>query len=151
MAEKEIKKTKYKYGKFEAQAECWSCGGEGEIKDEYFNGGLFTNAHWTYKKCLDCNGTGKNIFTCIFCGWKFKESVSPQEVSDFIAQALLSVRNEALREAEEAGDLIAWDFPEHECPTLKDQTSICKWNEHEGRFDAVKKYRAKIRSLRTKE
>lgn len=41
------------------------CRGRGEVKDDYV-AGLF-GGHWTYKKCSHCNGTGKNIWSCLKC------------------------------------------------------------------------------------
>lgn len=65
-----MKKEKTKepdFDKFHPPTDCESCKGRGEEKDDYVAGGFFSGSYWTYKKCLNCNGTGKNIWTCIEC------------------------------------------------------------------------------------
>lgn len=66
--EKKLKKKAADCGNFPPPINCPNCGGRGEVKDDYIAGGLFgPSSHWTYKKCLNCNGTGKNVWNCMWC------------------------------------------------------------------------------------
>lgn len=47
--------------------ECISCGGEGKVRSNWISGGFFSGGHYEYKKCPDCRGSGKNIWTCLTC------------------------------------------------------------------------------------
>lgn len=63
-----MEKKEVKFGRYYPEFECVNCGGSGERKNEYYPGGLFSTGHWDYKKCQNCNGTGKNLFRCTTCG-----------------------------------------------------------------------------------
>lgn len=60
---KEIKKPKFTSVPSE---ECYNCDGRGEVKDQYITR-FWGSSNWTYKKCVNCNGTGKNLFKCVKC------------------------------------------------------------------------------------
>lgn len=62
------------YGDFPPPKNCQRCEGRGEVEDQLVG---FLSSYWTYKKCLSCNGTGKNLWKCMWCdnpvqsGWSF--------------------------------------------------------------------------------
>ena len=60
------KKAKFN-GTFIPQTDCASCDGEGRRKNEWISGGFFGGGYWEHIKCSDCNGGGKNIWTCLTC------------------------------------------------------------------------------------
>lgn len=57
------KEPKYEDG-LSPSKECDTCDGRGEVKDQLVG---FLSSYWTYKKCKNCNGTGKNIWMCMWC------------------------------------------------------------------------------------
>lgn len=61
---KKIIDTKPKYGRYYPSINCDYCDGRGEQKDQLVG---FLSYHWTYKKCTECNGSGKNIWSCMWC------------------------------------------------------------------------------------
>lgn len=61
-----IEKIKAEFGSFIPPKDCFYCKGRGEVKYEY-NVGFFLGGHWNYKKCIECDGTGKNLLYCISC------------------------------------------------------------------------------------
>ena len=63
---KETKKKEPSYEKFYPSASCPWCEGRGEVKDDY-RVGFLSSSYWTYKKCTNCNGSGKNIWGCLWC------------------------------------------------------------------------------------
>lgn len=59
------KKKVADFGKFPPNRNCAHCLGRGEVRDQIVR--TFFSHYWTYKKCDKCNGTGKNLWTCISC------------------------------------------------------------------------------------
>lgn len=68
------KQEKAKFDKWFPKDKCDTCNGDGKVKSEYFAGGFFSAGHWDYKKCSNCKGTGKNIWTCMTCEEKMYHS-----------------------------------------------------------------------------
>lgn len=62
-----MKKGKSDFGEFAPPTLCTACNGRTEVKDEYVSGGLFSSGYWRYKRCISCNGTGKNLYHCLTC------------------------------------------------------------------------------------
>ena len=65
---------KAEFGNFPPPIDCSNCDGRGETKDQYVHR-LFGSSNWTYKKCQHCNGTGKNIWSCLNCGEMINNSL----------------------------------------------------------------------------
>lgn len=57
-------------GKWIPQDKCDRCDGYGQVRKEWISGGFFGGGHYEYKKCLSCDGSGKNIWSCLTCKTK---------------------------------------------------------------------------------
>lgn len=66
MKDKTKKKMVAEFGKFFPPTTCFNCTGTGKVKDDYITRFL-GSSKWTYKKCLQCRGTGKNLYHCATC------------------------------------------------------------------------------------
>lgn len=60
------KNKKPDFKNFVPSSQCYFCEGRGEVKDDYVTS-FFSSSYWTYKKCSNCNRTGKNLFSCLYC------------------------------------------------------------------------------------
>ncbi len=62
----QVLKLKADFGNFPPSPKCEQCEERGEVKDDYVTS-FWGSGYWTYKKCINCNGTGKNLWHCKTC------------------------------------------------------------------------------------